>query len=460
MPASALRDRVKDALLAFAWDEWAQMGVLASPHRESPWAQDPEALLVFTFEVARDDPRLFDEVLDWFAVNSSLVSARRLRAMCVDATDERLVEAALAWVKQRGGGVRTSLGGEVPELQEPLFRGLDAPVREEDPVFLAYGFRRPLVRPSGKSQPPEPTRPINLAFRLRHLLGLSSRAEVVRCLLTLDAPWATAAVVARSAAYAKRNVHDALASLRSADVLTMTAVGPELRYAVDRAHWAAFLDVETLPVQRDWPQLLGALRRILRWLEREDVDEMSAYMRSSRARDLLETVYPDLAYAGIPVRFGTTSEEAWSSLVETIDIALAATTHTQETSSPQGSSHAGRVDRRPVASFEVYGREPGVFGWRMTAANGQVVAESPRSFASRVAALDAARDVRDSAGELHYDLVEEPRDVHRWRATRDGRVLAASGDTFSSRSNAKRAAERVRAIAAQAVLAADNGQAL
>jgi len=411
---------------------------------------------VFTFEVARDDPRLFDEVLDWFALNSSLVSARRLRAMCVDATDKRLVEAALAWVNQRGGRVQTSLGSQLPESPEPLFRGLDAPVREEDPVYLAYGFRRPLVRPSGKSQPPEPTRPINLAFRLRHLLGLSSRAEVVRCLLTVDAPWATAAVVARSAAYAKRNVQDALASLRAAHVLTMTAVGPELRYAVDRALWADFLDVETLPVQRDWPQLLGALRRILRWLEQGDVDEMSAYMRSSRARDLLETVYPDLAYAGIPVRFGTTPDEAWSSLVETVDIALAAT-DTHESSSRRDASHEGRVDHRPVASFEIFGQEPGVFGWRITAANGQAVAESPRSFASRAAALDAARDLRDRAGALSYDLVEESPGVHRWRATADGRPLAVSGDAFSSRSNAKRAAERVRDIATQAVLAADNG---
>src|SRR5205807_386201 len=92
MPTSTLRTHVVDALLSFAWDEWAQLGVLAIPQRSSPWAQDPEALLVFTFEIARDDPRLFDEVLDWLAVNDSLVSTRRLRALCEDATDTRLVD--------------------------------------------------------------------------------------------------------------------------------------------------------------------------------------------------------------------------------------------------------------------------------------------------------------------------------------------------------------------------------
>jgi hypothetical protein len=34
-------------------------------------AADPEALLLFTFEVGRNDPRLFDEVLDWLALTSS-----------------------------------------------------------------------------------------------------------------------------------------------------------------------------------------------------------------------------------------------------------------------------------------------------------------------------------------------------------------------------------------------------
>jgi hypothetical protein len=41
------------------------MAVLGAPSGGSRWAQDPEALLISTLEVARDDPRLFDEVLDW-----------------------------------------------------------------------------------------------------------------------------------------------------------------------------------------------------------------------------------------------------------------------------------------------------------------------------------------------------------------------------------------------------------
>ena len=87
MDVSTLSRDLSDRLVAFAWDEWAQMGLLATPHRHSPWAQDPEALILFTLEVARAEPRLFDELMDWALVNEALLSVRRLRALCVDETD-------------------------------------------------------------------------------------------------------------------------------------------------------------------------------------------------------------------------------------------------------------------------------------------------------------------------------------------------------------------------------------
>jgi uncharacterized protein YegP (UPF0339 family) len=437
---------VSAALVDFAWDEWAQMGVLATPHRESPWAEDPEALLVFSFEVARDEPRLFDEVLDWLAVNESLVSARRMRAMCEDATDERLVEAALTWVGQRRGRKQTPAR---PQALEPLFRRLQSPIREEDEAFAAHGFLRSRVTPSRKSQPPDLDRPINLAFRLRQLLGVSSRAEVVRCLLTLDAPWATVAVVARSAGYAKRNVQEALTALQTAHVLSATTVGTEQRYSIDRTRWADFLGLESSPAQRDWPQLLGALRRILRWLDQEDLDDMSTYMRASRARDLLEEIRPDLAYAGIPVEFARTPDETWTAFTDTIERALSAVGRDNSARRPR-SSREGRAHHRPAASFEVYGHGTDTYAWRLRAGNGQIVAESANDFKTKTAALRAARHVRDRAGELQYEVVEESPGMHRWRARANGQVLAVSGDTYASRSNVQRAAARVRDLAAQA----------
>jgi hypothetical protein len=326
MANSTLSDRLSDRLVTFAWDEWAQMGMLATPHHRSPWAQDPEALIVFTLEVARADSRLFDELMDWLLVNESLLSVRRLRAMCIDEGDRALTAAALGWVARRRP--RARLGGHgpasAPETLRPLLRSA-GPVIDPDEDFAVAGLLRSRLNPSHKSRPPDPMAPINLAFRLRQILGVGIRAEVVRVLLTIEAPWVNAQTLARSTGYAKRNVHDALAGLSAAGVVSASTVGGEQRYVADRQAWAALLGCKPaeLPVHRDWPQLLAALRRILRWSEKSELETMSEYMRASRARDLLETVRPDLAFAGLPVNLSPSPDAIWPELEGVIERALA-----------------------------------------------------------------------------------------------------------------------------------------
>ncbi len=123
MQISTLSARLRSALLEFVWDEWAQMGLLTSPRRDRRWAQDPEALLLMTFEVARDDPRLFDEVLDWLVRNEPLVSLRRLRTLCEGPEDERLSAAAIEWMqRQRRPSARGPQLSVTTGDTEPLFR--------------------------------------------------------------------------------------------------------------------------------------------------------------------------------------------------------------------------------------------------------------------------------------------------------------------------------------------------
>jgi hypothetical protein len=327
MDSSALSNRLSDRLVSFAWDEWAQMGLLATPHRRSPWAQDPEALIVFTLDVARAEPRLFDELLDWMLVNEALLSVRRLRSMCIDETDRSLVAAVLAWLSHQRPRARLRNGGKgaARSTLHPLFRS-EIHVSEPDQQFASAGWLRPAVSPSHKSQPPDPKAPINMAFRLREILGVGVRAEVVRILLTTEAPSVNAQTLARSTGYAKRNVHDALTGLSAAGVVSAFTVGGEQRYTADLPGWAALLGngPGELPAHRDWPQLLAVLRRMLRWSEQPDLATVSNYLRASRARDLLETVRSDLAFAGIPTYFSPSPEETWDGLEEIGDRLLTA----------------------------------------------------------------------------------------------------------------------------------------
>lgn len=215
MRISALRREVSKALLAFAWDQWAQMGVSASTGRPDRRTADPEALLLLTFEVGRNDPRLFDEVLDWLVVNERLISVQRIRNLARDEEDRALVEAALGWLSRwrprprlAARPARAPSGDHA--AGRPLFRATDAAIQRPDDAFLPHGLLRPEVAPSHKSQAPDLEAPINFAFRMRHLLGVGARAEVVRALWCSDAPRLSVYVLAEAAGNSKRNVQEAL----------------------------------------------------------------------------------------------------------------------------------------------------------------------------------------------------------------------------------------------------------
>jgi hypothetical protein len=303
MQISELRDYVSGRLIAFAWDQWAQMGVLGASQRRNRWSADPEALLLFTFEAGRGDARLFDEVLDWLLVNERLVSVQRLRNLCRDEIDRELAQASLDWVGQWRPRARlvTKNRHEPPGAPSALFRGPRIAIARPDDAFEKHGWLKPASEPSRKSQSPDLLAPINLSFRLRQILGVGARAEVVRVLLTTGAVRMTAQAITTPAAYAKRNVHDALASLHAAGVVETFAVGKERRYGIERERWAALLglSVDELPVRRDWPQLLYAMRLLTRWLEDESHAALSPYMLASEARVLANQLEPELLFAGV-----------------------------------------------------------------------------------------------------------------------------------------------------------------
>jgi len=280
------------------------MGILASAGRSDRWATDPEALLLLSFEVGREEPRLLDEVLDWLARNERLISVQRLRNLSRDEADRALVEAVVGWLGQRRRRprleARTASAPRPTEFQ-PFFRNSSLPVDEPDPAFLAQGFIKPKSEPSGKSKAPDVLLPINFAFRLRLLLGIGARAEATRILLTIGVPRVNAQVLAASTAYTKRNVQEAVTALTTAGALSSFEVGNEQRFSIPLGRWAEFLELDDLPLHQDWPQLFAAYRRILRWLADPAHAALTDYMLSSEARTLAEEVRPDLQFAGIAI---------------------------------------------------------------------------------------------------------------------------------------------------------------
>ncbi len=327
---SDLRERTWRGLLDFSWRQWAQAGVSANIAGLDRWAIDPEALILFTIAVARRDPRLFDETLDWLAVNRHLLSVQRLRNLNKRfPLDSRLVGAVSAWV---GDSIPSQTLEEhgFPAEQVPVFsRDIISFIGEPDPVFAEYGYIRPRVVRSRKSGEPDVKMPANFAFQLRHLFGPGSRSEVVRILLTFTGGPLDAARISDEAGFAKRNVSDTLASLVASRVAKARWSRNERHFIAYRDKWAALLEVgasaKFMPEFVSWVHLFPACLEIIDWLDHVASTEDSEYLISSRARDLIERVAPDLEMVGLDVlpRFPSHGAAYLPVFVDTVDSLLA-----------------------------------------------------------------------------------------------------------------------------------------
>src|SRR5450756_2359780 len=154
MLISEIRDTVSQGLLDFAWRQWAQVGASATVEGADRWAVDPEALILFTIGIARRDPRLFDEMLDWMAFNRELLSTQRLRNLARRfPLPSALVAAVTAWTRQTAPASPLASGqGSAVQGREPVFSpDVLAFVSQQDPVFAEHGFIRPPAKRTGKS---------------------------------------------------------------------------------------------------------------------------------------------------------------------------------------------------------------------------------------------------------------------------------------------------------------------
>ncbi len=80
---------------------------------------------------------------------------------------------------------------------------------------------------------------------------------------------------------------------------------------------------EQIPLHRDWPALLWALRRTARWLACPEHESLSNYMRASEARRLVDEIGPDLSFAGVRVvDRGSRGADYWTDFVATVRGAL------------------------------------------------------------------------------------------------------------------------------------------
>jgi hypothetical protein len=311
MLISEIREKTSQALLDFTWRQWAQAGVSANVAGDDRWAIDPEALVLFTVGLARRDPRLFDEMLDWLALNHKLLSMQRLRNLTSRfPVDAHLVSAVIAWTREPVPSQlpKGQQAADRPPEKVPVFsRDVIGFIAKADPTFKEFGFIRPRAIRSGKSREPDAMPPSNFAFQLRHLFGPGSRSEVMRVLLTYPHGPLDASRIADEAAFAKRNTSDALTALAASGTIKATWSGNERHFSADRGKWATILgrgQALDMPSFVSWVHLLPAALEIVLWLDGEANTTDSEYLVASKARGLMDRLARDLELAGVELPQG------------------------------------------------------------------------------------------------------------------------------------------------------------
>lgn len=155
------RNQYRENLLSFLWMQWPLLGVQGQQEAEDNWVIDPEALLLFSCTMARHDPRLFDEVLDWLDVNGRFINVQHLQKILrkEEFSCRHVISAIAKLMSQRHQYLKwKTLATNIVNKSsgESLFFLTDGkPMNlfgQFDPTFKQYGLLRGNIELRGHTQ--------------------------------------------------------------------------------------------------------------------------------------------------------------------------------------------------------------------------------------------------------------------------------------------------------------------
>ena len=196
-----LRSEVDRLALELAWGQWRELGVGYAPAKHRRHAIDLEPLIVFTSGLD-SDTRLRASSIDWCITNARFTSTLRLRHF-----------AALATPRTQNAFGRFAATVNVHSSQPWPGHG--------DPYVLQPGDHRQAT--------PDLRRPSLIQLRLRSVVGVSARAEILKGLLAADVPQ-PASVLAEASGHTVGRINQALDMLALSGILRVEPVAGGLAY--------------------------------------------------------------------------------------------------------------------------------------------------------------------------------------------------------------------------------------
>ena len=254
--------------LDLAWSLWSELGVDGMRRRHDWQAVDLEALIIFTSYIGNSDSRLRANSIDWCIANARLASAFRLRNLA----------------DQAGTTMRDAFGRYAATVKAHAKVPWPA---KGDPLALWT---------SEHIGTPDLRRPSLIQLRLRALVGVSARAELLKLMLAEPEHGQAASALAEMAGYGKGSVLQALDLLTMAGIVSVQPAANRLVYRL--AHPAELASaLQWLPaVFPDWWPIFKVTEAIA---ELAHAPSMSPNARVAEAQKVLGRIGHDLKRLGI-----------------------------------------------------------------------------------------------------------------------------------------------------------------
>jgi hypothetical protein len=228
------KNQFQDQIFDFLWRQWSTLGIAGTvPSKNDNRIIDPEALLLFSLSICRYEPRLFDEIIDWLFQNGRFINVQRLQQIqhnydfhCgsqLSAVAQLLTKNSSYRLKWSGLAKKYYQEHKTPLFYDKEGNTLPCPTDDKaDSAFLSHGLRRGPVNLRGYSQPFDSQSPACLLLRLRTLLGISARAEILCLLASINEIHPSRA--ARITSYYQKTIQTTLVEMaQSGVILTRTS---------------------------------------------------------------------------------------------------------------------------------------------------------------------------------------------------------------------------------------------
>jgi hypothetical protein len=295
------KDSFQEHIIDFLWQQWGTLGVAGATPSKDDRIIDPEALLLFSLSGCRYEPRLFDEIIDWLFRNGRFMNVQRLQQIqkkydfhCgpqLSAIAELLSKKTTYKLKWSGLAKKY-----YQEPTEPLFFGKDgSPLpcpqnKDANLEFINHGLRRGQINLRGYSQSFDLYNPACLLLRLRALLGIHARAEIL-CLLA-SAKEVHPTEAARQTAYYQKTIQTTLVEMSQSGVIQTRTSKKEKFYRLKPDMLDALLKPNgQSPQWINWPDFLKIVETI--WLKISELSmlKIDPLLLISELNKLLQSVY-------------------------------------------------------------------------------------------------------------------------------------------------------------------------